>query len=181
LNVFIHSADIYTRQPRSGLQAKLLSAMQPRAGHHEYKAAEGHMLITPELITPDMEIAAVAIALIGYAGYREWLRHQRRALIHRERLAAIEKGVDLPPLEQEVKRRSWNVQRTLLLAGLIWVSLGLCAFVTLSVAIGSAANAKLEIPHGVQWLGLAPILIGASHLVVYLAGKKKEDRDEEKR
>ena len=52
-------------------------------------------------ITPDMEIAAVAIALVAYAAYREWLRHQRRTLIHQERLAAIEKGAALPPLEQE--------------------------------------------------------------------------------
>src|SRR4051812_15033051 len=125
-------------------------------------------------ITPDMEIAAVAIALIGYAGYREWLRHQRRALIHRERLAAIEKGVDLPPLEHEQKRISWNVQRTLLLAGLIWLSLGCCAYVTLSVLIASPANAKLDIPAGIQWLGLGPAAIGISHLVVYLAGRKKE-------
>ena len=81
-------------------------------------------------ISPDMEFAAVAIAVVAYAGYREWLRHQRRTLIHRERLAAIEKGIALPPLEQEEKRRSWNVQRTLLLAGLIWLSLGICAYVT---------------------------------------------------
>src|SRR5215831_7175010 len=100
-------------------------------------------------ITPDMEIAAVAIALVAYAGYREWLRHQRRALIHRERLAAIEKGVDLPALEQEQKRSSWNVQRTLLLAGLIWLSLGVCAYVTLSVLIASPEKAKLEVPRGV--------------------------------
>jgi len=126
------------------------------------------------VISPDMEIAAVAIALIAYAGYREWLRQQRRTLIHRERLAAIEKGVDLQPLEQEQKRTSWNVQRTLLLAGLIWLSLGICAYVTLSAVIASPANAKLEIPPGVQWIGLGPTAIGISHLVVYLTGKKKE-------
>src|SRR5947208_11796341 len=125
-------------------------------------------------ITPDMEIAAVAVALIAYAGYREWLRHQRRTLIHRERLAAIEKGTELPPLEQEQKRSSWNVQRTLLLAGLIWLSLGLCALVTLSVIIAEPANARLEIPPGFQWIGLGPVAIGVSHLVVYLAGKRKE-------
>ena len=125
-------------------------------------------------ITPDMELAAVAIALIGYAGYREWLRHQRRALIHCERLAAIEKGVDLPPLEQEQKRRSWNVQRTLLLAGLIWLSLGIGAFVTLSAVIASPANSKLEIPQGIQWMGLAPAAIGVSHLVVYVAKRREE-------
>jgi hypothetical protein len=125
-------------------------------------------------ITPDVEIAAVAIALIAFAGYREWLRHQKRALIHRERLAAIEKGVDLPPLEVEQKRISWNVQRTLLLAGLIWLSVGICVFVTLSVVIASPANAKLEIPPGVQWIGLGLAAIGVSHLLVYLAGKRKE-------
>ena len=125
-------------------------------------------------ITPDMEIAAVAIALVAYAGYREWLRHQRRTLIHQERLAAIEKGVDLPPLEQQQKRSSWNVQRTLLLAGLIWLSLGVCAYVTISVIIASPANAKLEIPPGIQWIGLGPAAIGVSHLLVYLAGKRKE-------
>ena len=125
-------------------------------------------------VTPDMEIAAVAIALIVYAGYREWLRHQKRTLIHRERLAAIEKGVDLLPLDQELQRSSWNIQRTLLLAGLIWLSLGICVYVTLSVVIASPANAKLEIPTGVQWIGLGPAAIGISHLVVYLAGKGKE-------
>jgi len=125
-------------------------------------------------ITPDMEIAAVAIALVAYAAYREWLRHQRRTLIHRERLAAIEKGVDLPPLEQEQKRSSWNVQRTLLLAGLVWLSLGICAYVTLSAMIASPVNAKLEIPPGAQWIGLGLAAIGLSHLCVYLVGKRKE-------
>src|SRR5258708_27800615 len=126
------------------------------------------------VISPDIELTAVAIALIVYSGYREWLRHQRRILINRERLAAIEKGVDLPALEVEQKRTSWNVQRTLLLAGLIWLSVGICAFVTLSVIIASPANAKLEVPPGVQWIGLGLAAIGISHLLVYVAGKRKD-------
>jgi hypothetical protein len=125
-------------------------------------------------ITPDMEIAAVAIALVVYAAYREWLRHQRRTLIHRERLAALDKGLELPPLEQEQKRSSWNVQRTLLLAGLVWLSLGVGVFVTLSVIIASPANAKLDVPPGIQYIGLGLAAIGVSHLVVYAVGKRKE-------
>jgi hypothetical protein len=125
-------------------------------------------------ITPDIEIAAVVIALIGFAAYREWLRHQRRTLIHRERITAIEKGVDIPPLEQEQRRSSWNVQRTLLLLGLIWLSVGIGVFVTLSVVIASPANARLEVPQGVQWIGLGLAAIGISHLVVYLVGRRKE-------
>ena len=122
-----------------------------------------------------MEVALVIVAVIAYLGFREWLRHQRRALIHQERLAAVEKGVEVPPLEHEVHRRAWNVQRILLLAGLIWMSLGVAAYVTLSALIASPANAKLEIPPGIQWMGLAPAAIGLSHLVVYLVGKKREN------
>ena len=121
-----------------------------------------------------MEVALVIVAVIAYLGFHEWLRHQRRNLIHRERLAAVEKGVEVPPLEHEAHRRAWNVQRTLLLAGLIWISLGVAAYVTLSALIASPANAKLEIPSGIQWIGLAPAAIGLSHLVVYLVGKKAE-------
>jgi hypothetical protein len=131
-------------------------------------------------MTPDMEIAAVVIALIAYLGFREYLRHNRRAMVHRERLAAIEKGIDVPPLELESKRSAWNVQRTLLLAGLIWISLGVCAFVTVSALVSSPENAKYEIPRGIQWLGLGPVAIGISHLVVYLGGTRKERLSEEK-
>ena len=122
-----------------------------------------------------MEVALVIVAVIAYLGFHEWLRHQRRSLIHRERLAAIEKGVEVPPLEHEAQRRAWNVQRILLLAGLVWISLGVAAYVTLSALIASPANAKLEIPTGIQWIGLAPAAIGLSHLFVYLAGKKAEN------
>jgi hypothetical protein len=123
--------------------------------------------------TPDQGIVLIIIAFVGYMGFREWLRHQRRALLHKERLAAIEKGVDVPSLDQEIKRSTWNVQRALLLAGLIWISLGVALFVVLSALI-AGARPDIDIPQGAQWIGLAPTLIGLSHLIVYVAGKKKE-------
>ena len=123
--------------------------------------------------TPDQGIILIIIAFVGYMGFREWLRHQRRALLHKERLAAIEKGVDVPSLDQEIHRSTWNVQRTLLLAGLVWISLGVALFVVLSALI-AASTRDLDIPRGAQWIGLAPTLIGLSHLIVYVAGKKKE-------
>ena len=121
-----------------------------------------------------MEVAIVVVALIAYMGFREWLRHNRRAMIHRERLTAIEKGVELPPLEQEAHRRAWNVQRILLLAGLTWISLGIAAYVTLTALLSYSSNARGDIPAGMQWIGLAPIGIGLSHVIVYLVGKGKE-------
>src|SRR5437764_394245 len=114
--------------------------------------------------TPDQGVVLIIIAIVVYLGYREWLRHQRRTLLHQERLTAIEKGVDVPSLDQEVKRSSWSVQRTLLLAGLIWISLGVGVFVTLSAIINSATVPNTDLPRGVQWIGIAPALIGLSHL-----------------
>jgi hypothetical protein len=121
-----------------------------------------------------MKLAIVIVAIIAYIGFREWLRHNRRAMIHKERLVAIEKGIELPSLEQEARRSATNVQRVLLLAGLIWISLGIGVYVTLAALLTSSANTHLEIPPGIQWVGLAPVAIGLSHLVVYVVEKKRE-------
>ena len=122
-----------------------------------------------------MEVAIVMVAVIGYLAFRQWLQLNRRTMIHRERLAAIEKGMDLPPVEQEARRSGWGVQRFLLLAGLVWVSLGIGTFVTLSALLAYPSQVTQGIPQGLQWIGLAPVCIGLSHLVVYLIGKKKEN------
>jgi len=119
-----------------------------------------------------MEIAFVVIALIALVGFRQWLLHQRRVMIHRERLIAIEKGVALAPVEQEIRRSNWNIQRLLLLAGLVWISLGISVFVVLSALL--AHPQQETIPPGIQWLGIAPVTIGLSHLIVFLVGKRKE-------
>jgi len=122
-----------------------------------------------------MEITIIIVAAIVYLGFRHWLQLSRRTMIHRERLAAIEKGLDLPPVEQEIRRTSWNVQRFLLLAGLVWISLGVGAFVTLSALIAHPTPVTQDIPQGMQWIGVAPACIGVSHLIVYLIGKRREN------
>ena len=98
----------------------------------------------------------------------------RRILVHRERLAAVEKGIELPPLEQEVRRSAWNGQRILLLAGLAWISIGAGVFAVLSALLANGSPAAAEIPRGLQWIGLAPFGIGVSHLVVYAVGRKQD-------
>ena len=121
-----------------------------------------------------MEVTLIIVALIAFVAFRQWLRQQRRNMIHRERLAAIEKGIELPPLEQEVQSRSWNVQRILLLAGLTWISLGVGAFVVLTALLSNPSGAAQDIPQGMQWIGVAPVAIGVSHIIVYFVGRKKE-------
>lgn len=120
-----------------------------------------------------MEVAIVILALIAFVGFRLWLKHQHRMMIHRERLSAIEKGVALPPLDQEVRRDNWNVQRILLLAGLIWISVGIGLFVAPFYQLAHGYDGR--VPEEVRWFGFVPALIGVSHLIVYWVGKKREN------
>jgi hypothetical protein len=129
----------------------------------------------------------IAIVVLGVAYiFQIWVRYQRRLMIHRERLAAIEKGTELPPLEQEIQRGGWNVQRLLLLAGLVWISVGVATFPLLNRLGGQTVTipwgydqvgpvwAKVPIPVGLEWMGVALIGIGVSHLVTYAVGRQRE-------
>jgi hypothetical protein len=119
-----------------------------------------------------METAIVMVALIGFVAFRQYLAHHRRIMIHRERMVAIEKGAPLP-VEQEVRRSNINVQRILLLSGLIWISLGIATFVVLT-ALVTMASTKFadDLPRGIQYVAIAPIGIGLSHLIVLLFGNR---------
>lgn len=126
----------------------------------EYKSAKGALDMGVFTL-----IAVIIVVSVVYVGYQQWLRHHRRLMIHRERVAALERGVALPPLDEEIQLKNWNVQRFLLLAGLSWISLGIGAFVFLQAM-------HVYHPHsgnfsGTQWIGVPIVLIGLSHLIVY--------------
>jgi uncharacterized membrane protein YbhN (UPF0104 family) len=117
-------------------------------------------------------LLALVVLPIVYMAFLGWLRHRRQAMIHRERLAAIEKGIDLPILDQETLRRSWNVQQILLLAGLSWISVGITTFVVLRTLLTHSSEFADQTPKGLEWIGLAPVGIGISHLIVYFVGRR---------
>ena len=119
-----------------------------------------------------MEFAIIVVAVITLIGFKLWLQYRRRLLIHHERLTAIEKGVELPQLDQDLRRNNARIQRFLLLAGLIWISLGFGVFVFFTAVL--AHPQQEQIPQGIQWSGAAPVLIGVSHLIVYLTNRNKE-------
>jgi hypothetical protein len=116
----------------------------------------------------------IVLALIAFVGFHQWLQHHRRVLVHKERMLAIEKGVDLPVVEQEAKKSSWNVQRLLLLAGLIWVAIGAGGMLLLTALLSYPnSEAVREIPPGMQWVGVIPIGIGLAHLVTFWVGERR--------
>jgi len=110
----------------------------------------------------------VVASILAFVGFRQWLRHQQRAMVHRERLSALEKGIDLPAWSEETASR-FDVGLVLLLSGLIWLAMGLggmlAAFVIVSQPqIQSMPEAP---PPHIALIGLPVALIGVAHLLVY--------------
>ena len=116
---------------------------------------------------------ALAVVL-GFLAFGQWLRQQRRMMIHRERLAALEKGITLPPVEQEARRTVWNVQRLLLLAGLVWISVGIGFYFVFNAMLAHPTPATQDVPPGLQYVGVGLVGIGLSHLITYVAGVGKD-------
>jgi hypothetical protein len=101
-------------------------------------------------------------------------RKHMYALHHQERMAAIEKGVDVPPLPEAFFSEDSKVYspRRNLLKGLIWLFIGL-----------SLLFASPVMGHESTRLGIIPAGIGAAYLIYYFAVGRKEAElaDEERR
>jgi peptidoglycan/LPS O-acetylase OafA/YrhL len=119
-------------------------------------------------------IVAIVMALsiplwVVYWEYRK--RKDTFALLHQERMAAIEKGVEPPPLPAgflngDAKTTS---PRRYLLKGLVWTFIGL--------AVIAALWAHRSIEHAM--FGLIPAGIGLAYLIYYFAVGKKEAEEAE--
>lgn len=135
----------------------------------------------------ETDIALIFVALIGFAAFNLWLRQQRRMMVHRERVTALEKGLDLPALPPNGRQFTLNVEAILLFAGLCWLAVSLATFVVLGELIANAPplpplDAPIDssrippaslIPKGLQALGVLPLGIGIAHLIVYWTVRNK--------
>ena len=139
----------------------------------------------------------LALVVFGYALY---LRFRRRELQHKERMAAIEKGVALPDLTDiEAGPRIY------LLRGMIWLLSGLALSVFLLVVSATVQLPKsaeqrfreantiarlggtaeqiqqaqndtgplLRLPYAVSLIGLVPVGVGAAYLIFYRVEKTR--------
>jgi hypothetical protein len=120
--------------------------------------------------------AASLAVIFAFLGFGMWLRQQRRVMIHRERLAALEKGIEpVQPIEQEASRITFNIQRLLLLAGLIWISVGIGFYMVFAAIVANPNPLSSQgVPYGIQYAGFGMIGVGVSHLIAYAAGRNKE-------
>jgi hypothetical protein len=103
--------------------------------------------------------------VIVVLNYRK--RRQLMELHHLERMAAIERGMEIPPLPIElIDGSARRRQRTSLLPGLVWLFVGLAIL----IALGSIAEDE-------AMLGLLPTGVGLAYLIYYFVeGRKIEAR-----
>ncbi len=128
-----------------------------------FLAANGPFLIPIVAIIFGCSIAMLAI----YTRYRK--RKDMYELYHRERMAAIDKGIELPPLpdgffcEDGQSPMPYHPRRNLL-KGLVWLFLGIGVFAALRGS-GESEDA---------WWGVVPACIGLAYLIYYGAAGRRE-------
>ena len=131
------------------------------------------MLLFPLLIPIIAIVMGIGIGMLGiYLNYRK--RKEMFALYHQERMAAIDKGIELPPLPEAFFRDEDKPSspHSHLLVGLILVFIGLALFFALFFLVGLR----------IALFGLIPLGIGLAFMIFYFTvGKKEAERLEAER
>ena len=127
--------------------------------------------MSPDVIGVFIPIVAIVMGL-GLAMLEAVTQHRRRSQAleqrHRERMAAIEKGIELPPdagdPEAQLELAKAKKQPRYLLQGLVYTSVG-------AVLVLAWRGVADELAHGVGWVLGA---VGVAQLLYYaLEGRKQ--------
>lgn|SRR5512138_175276 len=104
----------------------------------------------------------IVFAVLNYRKRRRLME-----LHHAERMAAIERGMDVPPLPLElIDGQSGRRRRTSLLPGLVWLFVGLAVLISLG-----------KVGEEEAIFGLIPTGVGLAYLIYYFfEGRKLELR-----
>ena len=118
-------------------------------------------------------IPIIAIVLgLGTAMLAIYLSYRRRqqmfTLYHQERMAAIDKGIDLPPIPDSFFADPAAGRGTGrdLRKGLVWLFIG--------IALGVALYANHQAKHALY--ALIPVALGLAHLIYYLVEGRREPK-----
>lgn len=102
----------------------------------------------------------IVFALVDYKRRRDVVEAH-----HRERLAAIERGIDIAPLpESFYNPPGANKRPRHLLTGLVWLFIGIALFLALGAVAGD----------GVRFFALVPAGVGLAFLIYYFVEGRKE-------
>jgi hypothetical protein len=127
-----------------------------------------------ELVAVFIPIVAIVMSLSIPIVYAIVDYRRKRAIVeahHKERLAAIERGMDIPALPESFYNPPAPLRRNrTLLVGMIWFFVG----IGLTVALGQVVG------DGVMYFGLIPTGVGLAFLLYYaIEGRKEKPRVDE--
>jgi hypothetical protein len=140
--------------------------------------------ITHLLLSMSIPLVAIVMGcgIPLMAIYVDYLK--RRQIVdtcHRERLAAIEKGIPVPPFPEHLlenglfdrQPRPSNPRRALL-AGLIWLFVGIGVGGTAKALAKSARGFEDRRAPSIEMVGLIPAGIGVAYLIYYAIEGRKQ-------
>jgi len=120
-----------------------------------------------EVVAVFIPIIAIFMSLLIPIVYAVVDYKRRRDIVdanHRERLAAIERGMELPALPESFYQSIKPARRSsYLLPGLVWLFVGVGIF----IALGAIAGEE------VRYLGLIPAGVGLAYLIYYFVEGRK--------
>lgn len=124
--------------------------------------------IMPFMIPIVAIVMGVGIGMLGL-----WIDYRKKRdifeLHHKERMLAIERGMEVPPLPEALlapdkrEEAKGNVPGDYLRRGLLWLLVGLG--LSIALAMNSSVNTA-------TW-GLIPIAVGLAYLIYFAAGRNK--------
>lgn len=122
----------------------------------------------PQMVAIVAVICSVGLPLSIPIVYLVLNYRKRRRLLelhHAERMAAIERGMEVPPLPIEILGAR-PVHRSTLLPGLVWLFVGLALIAGLHELNG-------HVGFGLSIWGLVPAAVGAAYLIYYFVEGRK--------
>jgi hypothetical protein len=124
--------------------------------------------MSEDVIALLIPITAIFMSLLIPIVYAITEYRRRRDIVeahHAERMAAIERGMDIPPLPESFYQGIQRAKRPrYLLAGLVWFFVGTGIFIALNAVAGKE----------VAYFGLIPAGVGLAFLIFYALEGRKE-------
>jgi hypothetical protein len=109
----------------------------------------------------ELAVPAFIAVVLAFVAFRQWLGHEERLMIHRERVIALEKGLEPPAWPDVRQSRGLGAHRVLLLSGLIWLALGVGGIIAAYVIVPNLTIPDAP-PRSIWLMGLAPALVGVA-------------------
>jgi hypothetical protein len=153
--------------------------------------------INPAIMVLFIPIIAI-VMVFGTGMFSIYFKYRQRkemfAMYHQQRMAAIEKGIELPPLPEDSlqehdlfkhafagqcrdNRGAWRSPHRSLMGGLVLLFIGLTVYLSLHFT-----GIRTDAGGDVGLFGLIPAGIGVARLIYYFAvGRKLADAMEEER